>query len=208
MSIIKNIYKAISGKDYGPLWEKFAQERQGVYVPEGGDKVQVFHNGFSVVIDAYTHYTTVGGVTREEEYTRVCTEFENPGGFWFSLAPQGIFETIGKMFGAQDIVVGDETFDKRFMIKGNDEALVQLLFADENFRKACMQQKVQRLELTEKEGLFGEKPAPEKAMLYFLIEKEVTQLEELHEIYDFYSNLIDRLIRLRVMRVTVKNPGV
>lgn len=43
----------------------------------------------------------------------------------FSFHRQGLFSKIATTLGGQDIVCGDEEFDKLFVIKGNDEAFIQ-----------------------------------------------------------------------------------
>jgi hypothetical protein len=38
------------------------------------------------------------------------------------LAPEGLMQKISKLFGAQDIVLGEEAFDKAYMVKGTNDA--------------------------------------------------------------------------------------
>jgi len=37
------------------------------------------------------------------------------------LAPEGVMSKIGKLFGSQDIVLGEKAFDDRYMVKGTNE---------------------------------------------------------------------------------------
>lgn len=48
------------------------------------------------------------------------------------LTHEGVPQKIAKFFGAQDIVLGDPAFDKTYMVKGTDEALVKKLFQPES----------------------------------------------------------------------------
>lgn len=60
----------------------------------------------------------------QQEYTyisMVCTS-EN---YTMALTPEGFFNKIGKVFGSQDIQIGDEAFDEAFMIKGNNERIIK-----------------------------------------------------------------------------------
>ena len=50
-------------------------------------------------------------------------------------------EEVAKIFGLQDVLVGDLVFDKAFIIQGNDSALLRELFADANLRRLILNQK-------------------------------------------------------------------
>lgn len=53
--------------------------------------------------------------------------FGNPG-FEFKLVKEGFFQKIGKAFGMQDIQIGNETFDKLFVLKSPDENRARQIF--------------------------------------------------------------------------------
>ena len=61
--------------------------------------------------------------------------YVNPEGFRFTIYRKGILSELGKLFGMQDIEIGDPEFDEAFIIKGTDEARVQNLFADAKLRE-------------------------------------------------------------------------
>ena len=48
--------------------------------------------------------------------------FVDPEGFRFTVYRKGIFSDIGKWFGMQDIEIGDEDFDRDFILKSNQES--------------------------------------------------------------------------------------
>ncbi len=52
----------------------------------------------------------------------------NPLAVNIELTHEGLPQKIAKFFGAQDIVLGEHDFDKAFMVKGTDVALVKKLF--------------------------------------------------------------------------------
>lgn len=62
---------------------------------------------------------------RTTTYTAFTLEVANPDALVFHIYEQGFFSTLLTKFGAQDIQIGDEAFDKEFMIKGNNEEKVR-----------------------------------------------------------------------------------
>lgn len=65
----------------------------------------------------HTHYYTVINIRL----------WANPG-FEFRLTKEGFFQKIGKAFGMQDIQVGNEVFDKAFVLKSPDENRARQVF--------------------------------------------------------------------------------
>lgn len=61
--------------------------------------------------------------------------FLNKDGLYFKISRQGFFDSIGKLFGMQDIEIGDPFFDEQFVIKGNNPEKIKLLFADGNIKE-------------------------------------------------------------------------
>ena len=115
-------------------WMQFAKEHNGKYIPGqywNADCIEIIYKNHHLLFDTYTDYTTSGNSSYNKTYTRVRVEFHSPDNLRFRLMKQGIFLSIGKLFGAQDIIIGDEDFDKKFVIKGNDEYKIQRIFSDE-----------------------------------------------------------------------------
>ena len=136
MGFIKEIYNAAFGKSYEAIWREFAKKKNGTYIQSGEDKVELVYKNHTIIFDHYVHYTTVGSNTYQNEYTRGIVEFRSPDKLKLRLTSQDFVNNISKLFGAQDIVVGDKEFDKQFMIKGNDEYKIQLLFSSHSIKKS------------------------------------------------------------------------
>lgn len=60
-------------------------------------------------------------------YTAFEIDVNNPDGFEFNIFEQGFFTSIAVKFGMQDIQIGDDEFDKEYIIKSNNEAKVMEL---------------------------------------------------------------------------------
>lgn len=89
--------------------------------------------GYWVRVDTFSR----GSGKNSKTYTRIQT-FLNPTlNLGLAVYREHLFSGIGKMFGSQDIEVGDSAFDGRFMVKGNSsDAVLRLLSAD--LRKQLM----------------------------------------------------------------------
>jgi len=199
MGILKQLYDSLFAKSYAAVWQQFAKENNGTYT-EANNRVTYVYKTHVLVFDTHTHYTIVAGSTQEKEYTRARLEFVSPGNLQFRLMHQGIVDSIGKFFGAQDILIGDEKFDKRFMIKGNDESKVQLLFSNNALRNLLLTQQDLHLQLLDKEGIFDEPITEDHAMLYYLSTEKIKTIEQLNALYTLYTTLIDQLENLNAMK--------
>lgn len=63
-------------------------------------------------------------------FTTLVAEMPRVLGFGLGLEKQGSFQFLRELFGSQDIVVGDPTFDAAFVVKGTNVAAVRQLFAN------------------------------------------------------------------------------
>jgi hypothetical protein len=62
---------------------------------------------------------------------RVACTAAGAGDLALRLYPEGLASGLGKVFGAQDVEVGESRIDERFMIKASDEGLARLWLGDE-----------------------------------------------------------------------------
>jgi hypothetical protein len=199
MTVIKDLYNAFFGKDYELVWQQFASENNAQFTES--NSVEVLHEGYKIVFDTYTHYSVVGGSSYETEYTRVKAEFISPDNILFRLTKQGFVDTIGKAFGAQDIEIGDKAFDKRFMIKTNDEYKVQSLFSVDIIKHLILSQRDIHLEIIQHQGIFEEPVKEGYSMLYYISETVVKEKEQLESLLKLYSALLTQLTKLRSAKV-------
>ena len=81
-------------------------------------------DGRLVVVETFTH----GSGKNSSKHTRYRVNHCRPLRLGMNLRKQGFFSEVVKAFGAQDIHLGDPSFDHRVMIKGTDAtAVVQYL---------------------------------------------------------------------------------
>jgi len=183
------------GPDKEEVWRRLCQEIGGQFVEGGfwkGNKVQVQVQPWTLTLDTYTVNTQHSHVT----YTRMRAPYVNPEGFRFTIYRKGFFSELGKLLGMQDIEVGDPDFDEAFIIKGNDEARVQNLFADARLRELVQRQPTIRLDVKDSEGWFGPKFPENVDELHFQIVGVIKDVDRLKALFDLFAALLEQLCRI------------
>lgn len=116
MSLHSNMF----GWDY--VWRDFADARGGEVITEGRD-------GSGDVL-AVIVPTDLGPVTFTpvSSGTAAAIAYDAQCDFAFNLYKQKPLDSVSKVFGMQDIVIGDTNFDKQFVIQSNNPtALTNIL---------------------------------------------------------------------------------
>lgn len=199
MGLIRQIYKYFFGKTNQAIWEQFALEKNGNFTEgryDNQDRVEISHGAYHIIFDSYIYFQTVGGHTRETEFTRVRLGFQSKDALLLKLTNQGIAARVGKLFGMQDIEVGNPPFAKRFLIKGNDVFKIQMIFSDDRIQELLLAQKDIQLEITATEGIFHEPVTEGNAMLYYLSDTPLKTIGQLYDLYDLFTTLADKLTKL------------
>lgn len=75
-----------------------------------------------------------GGFESGYQTTKFSSRIQNSTHFEFAIHHQGFIDEIGKFFGMQDVITGFPEFDKKVIVKTNDEAKVISIFSDEKIR--------------------------------------------------------------------------
>ena len=88
--------------------------------------------GIEFVVDGIPAALTFESGRRNEE-TRVRFGFTPPGRL--RIAPEGLFASLRKAFGAQDIEFGEAAFDRAFLVQGSPEAWVREVLNEEARRR-------------------------------------------------------------------------
>lgn len=198
MSLFKRIYASLFGKDFGMIWKQFSKENSGIFrFSPRGYRLDFPYKDFTITIETHSYYTT-----HEEtsEYIRGVVEFASQDQFQLLLTRQGLIENISKIFGAQDIQIGDRRFDKDFMIKSNDEVKTRFILSNDSIAGILLKNQTVRLEITNGEGLFGEKPKKENFMLCYILEGEIEEIGQLNELSLLFKNLLDELVKMGTVK--------
>lgn len=153
------------------IWRKLESEANTRF--EKGDfwhrdKVEVTHDGWTITLDTYF------SAASKVEYTRMRAKLPIQADFRFLITREGLLSEIAKLFGAQDIQIGDAEFDKLFMIKGNNEKLIKAMLQNAKIRQLLLGQPEVHFALT-----------PENELLFAVpvIIKDLYRLKQLFELF-------------------------
>jgi hypothetical protein len=203
MTILKDIYKSFSGRDYEAVWRQFSAENNGTYIIGKYDKldsVEIIYLNHKIIFDRYIRYHVVGGHSHDTEFTRIQLEFITPDDLRFRITKKGFIDLIACFFGAQVIQVGDKSFDKKFIIKGNDEYKIQTIFSNPIMKDLLLMQEDIQLQIIDKKGVFDELIQEGNVLLYYISETLVKDKEQLNSLLNLYQTLVDQLTRTSSMK--------
>lgn len=158
----------------------------------GGNKVEIRVKEWIVTLDTYIVPRGENSTT----YTRMRSPYVNKDGFQFAIYRQGFFSEVGKVFGMQDIEIGNDEFDRNFIIQGNDEFKVRQLFANQKIRYLIKQQPSIHFDVKDDEGWFRTS-FPEKVdELYFQVEGIIKDVERLKSLYELFAETLNQLCNI------------
>ena len=184
---------------FGPsrkeIWRQLSEEISARYV-EGtfwkGDKVEATHDDWIVTLDTYA--VSTGKVVIV--FTRMRAPYVNPGGFRFTVYRKGVFSGLARKLGMQDIEIGDEEFDRDFIIKATDEPRVRELLSSRKLRDLIALQPDLQFSVKDDEGWFGPHFPDGVDELSLVARGVVTDLERLRGMYELFSETLDQLCRI------------
>ncbi|SCZ10114.1 DUF3137 domain-containing protein [Alkaliphilus peptidifermentans] len=130
-------------------------------------------------------------------YTRIRAPFKNNNGFRFKVYSKGIFSDIGKMMGMQDIQIGVDDFDEKYIVKGNDEEKVKALIINKDLRALINGQPKISLEIKDKDGAFNKVPEGVD-IIYFNEAGVIKDVERLKQLFLLFANTLDHLCKMGV----------
>jgi len=109
-------------------------------------------------------------------------------------------EEVAKIFGLQDVLVGDPVFDKAFIIQGNNSALLRELFADGSLRRLILNQKSVNLSIVDHQHkLFGVTLPSGINALTFAEKGAINSFDRLTSIFELLTASIERLVLLEIV---------
>lgn len=178
--------------DIHEIWQKLCKEIGASFVESGtwrGDRVQATHNQWTITLDLFHVHT--GRVPLV--FTRLRAPYVNPDRFRFSVTKRGLFSGVAKLFGMQDVAVGHPEFDREFVIRGNDEAKLRALFANDRLRQLLASQPEVHFEVVDDEGWFGPDYPPNTDSLVFIASGMIDDVERLKRLFDLFAVTLDQL---------------
>ena len=192
MGVLRKIFGP--GKD--EIWKQLCSELgadfvQGTFSRQS--KVQVHVKEWTVTLDTFVMSTGKSHIP----FTRMRAPYVNPDGFRFKVYRSGVFTEIGKTFGMQDIEVGHSEFDRAYVIQGNHEEKVHLLFGNAEIRRLIEAQPSIRFEVKDDEGWFGTAFPEGVDELYFqVVPGVIKDIPRLKLLYELFAETLNHLCHI------------
>lgn len=179
------------------IWKVFSDETNAKFISAKYDqsaKTEIIYDNWKIIFDNYINYIVVGNSSSEKIYTRVVVPYESIDNFRFEIYNSGFIRNIEKFFGAQDVELGISKFDKKFIIKSNNEFKIKNLLQNLEIRNLIESLKDVNIETSNKKGIW-EQELPEKQFeLSFYVLNEIKNTSELKELLKLLKLLIDQLV--------------
>lgn len=191
------------------IWKLFSDEMNAKFISAKNDqtaKTEIIYENWKIIFDNYTDYIVVGNSSSEKTYTRVIVPCESIDNFRFEIYNSGFIRNIEKFFGAQDVELGISEFDKKFIIKSNNEFKIKNLLQNLEIRNLIESLKDVNIETSNKKGIW-EQELPEKQFeLSFYVLNEIKNTTELKELLKLLKLLIDQLVLIKSIK-PISNSG-
>ena len=187
------------GPSRGEIWHKLSAAIGGSYSPRTwrrSDRIQVEHAHWTITLDTYTVHAN----NTHLPFTRFRAPFVETEGLRFKIKRSHAFSFVGRWLGLQDVEVGDEPFDRAFVIKANDETRVRAFLANADLRRMLAAQKSIALSVEDHEGWFGPKFAPDTDELRVVVSGHVKDTERLRALFELFAVALDQLCSIGAAR--------
>jgi hypothetical protein len=176
------------------IWQQLSRHltpRDGA--PEwDGKPIRVVHGPFVLVLDVHSH---LGGYATEI-VTRLRAAYINRDGFRFRVFRHSPMADLVTRLGAQDVKIGDDAFDREFVIKATDEEKVRRLLARPDLRAAMLESRAHTIEVKSDEGTFGPDFPDGVDELLLEAPDRITAVGEIDVLYGIFAELLNRLCHL------------
>ena len=187
--------RKIFGPSKAEVWRQLCQEVGAEFVDGGfwkGKKVLARVEDWTITLDTYTVSTGQSSTT----YTRMRAPFVNADGFRFAIYRKGPLSKLGKALGMKDIEVGYPELDRDFIIKGNDQAKMHALFANERVRELIQSQRSIRFQIKEVKGRRREGLPEGTDELHFQVTGVIKGLPRLKSLYELFALTLNQLCHI------------
>ncbi|MBI3762629.1 MAG: hypothetical protein HY260_12330 [Chloroflexi bacterium] len=112
-----------------------------------GPRVTGNFRGHTITLDTFSR----GSGKSRTTYTRIVVFVNNQANVYLALYQESVFSKIGKFFGMEDVQIGDEDVDRRFIIKSRPETFAARLFTSINLRQKLLQARAVNIEVDGRE---------------------------------------------------------
>lgn len=121
----------IIGNSEDEIWKQVSEQFEQSPDPLEYTAV-IEHDGHRIALDI--DIDLGGGFESGYETTTLTAPLTTSSDFRFAIHEEHFTDEIGKFFGMQDVVTGYDEFDKKLVIRTNDEAKVKEIFTEGSAR--------------------------------------------------------------------------
>jgi hypothetical protein len=173
-------------------------------------RVNIPHKNWIITVDTFVTIELIsvskgnpyGG---NSEYTRIRVPFLKLDNLNFAITTTTLIDSLTKLFGAQDISVGEHEFDRIFTIKGTDPTKIQLLLSNSSIRQMILELKEVNLLLRDQEGLLGTRLPDGVSELCFKSSDVIFDNQELTHMVNLFRIMLDELLNIGCAKVDSPN---
>ena len=175
----------IAGKSEDEVWETIAEQLNRK--EDNLDYTAQFSTEkHCIILDIDIHPDL--GEEGEKPITSFSAQLPDETTFRFNIEKQGLKHQIGKLFGMQDVIIGQTEFDKKFLIQSNDEAKVKEVFSAAEISDELLKNPVIGFKIRERK--IG---TTKEIVLSLDIEGGITEPDKLKEIFRPFRIVLNSL---------------
>ena len=189
------------GPSQNEVWSQIARDIGGEHIESGfwqEGSLRYRHSGWEILLDTYTETHSSGESTTSSTYTRMRSPYISRRNFSFKLYREGFFSGIGKLFGGQDIEIGDAFFDSEFIIKSNQPETVTQLLSNAELKRLIQQQPNIHLEIKDNDGFWQNRLPVGTRELYFRCDGVIKETRLLKSLFELFCQTLDQLVEVGV----------
>lgn len=185
------------GPSQNEIWSQIADEIGGELIHGDfwdKDVLEFRHKEWTIMLDTYK---APGSNHSTSTYTRMRAPFVNKDNFYFNIFKESVFTSIGKLFGMQDIIIGDRFFDDSFVIKSNSEHKVKKLLESEKLKQLVTSIPRIKFCIKDDDGRIFKSGFPSGVdVLYFEYLGVIRDKQTLFNLFLLFSAVLERLVQI------------
>ncbi|MFK7971651.1 MAG: DUF3137 domain-containing protein [Bacteroidia bacterium] len=172
------------------IWKQLAEQLNADFFRGKGfkpDWVEAYHGNWAITLDLF--------VVDKMTFTRIRAPYINRDDFTFKIVREHVGHRVGKALGLQqDVEVGQERFDRDFIVKGSDERKLQMMFENPHIRELLSFEKNMQFMLRKEAPLFQKPRFPDDVNeVYYHAGTIIKDLERLHDLFELFAHTLDHL---------------
>ena len=186
------MHSNIFGYQYS--WRDFADSKQGqIFTNDNKEDGEVN----AVVVPASAGGGTVT-FTAISSGTAAVIDYAPLGDYNFTLYQEKPMHHLNKVFGMQDIVIGVKEFDRRYIIKSNNESATKSLLTDPDIRELIITQDAADLRVLAPDSVFDPRwvVRHDHAVIAYHRNALMDKFDQLEAVYRMLTGLVVQLQHL------------